>query len=128
MAHKMFLKLEGVRGQSENPRHHGEIEIYAFSWGGDHPQVPGGPGKASIKGLTISKRADRTSPILWVACHSGQYFKEAVLTVEEISEFGSMIRWTAMEMKSLNIESITSRGEEDESVTFKFDEVKMKHS
>ena len=128
MRQKMFFKLDGVRGESENPRHYGEIEIVAFSWGGKHQHSSGGPGKASNKDLTIAKKPDRTSPILWLACHSGQYFKEALLTVEEISEQGSMIRWTAMELKSVNIDSITSADDYTESVAFNFDELKLKHS
>ncbi len=74
MQQKIFLKLDGVRGESENPRHYGEIEIIAFSWGGKHQHAAGGSGKASIKDLSITKKADQTSAFLMVACHRGQHF------------------------------------------------------
>ena len=128
MAQKYFLKLDGVEGESNSPRHLGEIDIFAFSWGNKHQAgVGGGPEKASINDLSVAKKPDKASPVLWVAGHSGQYFREAVLTVEEISERGSLIRSTIAEMKSLNIESIT-RSEDQESVTFNFEDIKIKQS
>lgn len=33
MPKKMFLKLEGITGESQSPRHIGEIEISGFAWG-----------------------------------------------------------------------------------------------
>lgn len=130
MPQKYFLKLDGVEGESKSPRHLGEIDIFAFSWGGKHQGASGsggGPGKASISDLYVAKKADKASPILSVACESGQYFAKALLTVEEISEQGSMIRSTIAEMKSLNIESVT-RSEDEETVTFNFQDLKIKQS
>ena len=130
MAQKYFLKLDGVEGESKSPRHLGEIDIFALSWGSRHQGAAGGgggPGKASITDLYVAKKPDKASPILWTACESGQYFREAVLTVEEISEQGSLIRSTIAEMKSLNIESVT-RSEDQESVTLNFQDLKIKQS
>lgn len=128
MGQKMFLMLDGVRGESQNPRHYGEIEIVGFSWGGRHQHSAGGSGKASISDLSVTKRTDRTSPILMVACHRGQYFAKAVLTIEELSEWGSMLRSMVVELKSILIESVMADGNDHDSVTFKFADLKIKHT
>ena len=33
MAVDMFLKLDGIKGESKDSKHSGEIEILAWSWG-----------------------------------------------------------------------------------------------
>ena len=37
MAVNMFLKLDGITGESTNKGHKDEIEILSFSWGVAHP-------------------------------------------------------------------------------------------
>ena len=113
MEQKYFLKLTGVHGESENPRHYGEIEILGFSWGGDHVNSAGGRGRASFNDLNVMKMADRSSHFLFVARNSGQYFAEGVLTVEEIAEWKSVVRTTKIEMYSILISAFTSDGETD---------------
>lgn len=123
----MFLKLSGVRGESQNPRHYGEIEINGFSWGGKYQHSAGGPGKAAISDLTITKMADKTSAFLMVASHSGQHFPEAVLTIEQISEWGIMMRSIIFELKSILLDSVSGNGEM-ETITLSFAELKMVRS
>jgi type VI secretion system secreted protein Hcp len=113
MEQKYFLKLTGVQGESENPRHYGEIEILGFSWGGDHMNSSGGRGKASFNDLSVVKQANRSSHYLIVARNSGQYFATGVLTVEDIAEWKSVVRTTRIEMSSIQISAFTSDGETD---------------
>jgi type VI protein secretion system component Hcp len=128
MKKKMFLKLEGIRGESQNPRYPGAIEISAFMWGNKHPQVAGaGTGKASISDLTITRRSDTTSSILWVACHTGQSFAQGFLTTEDLSEQGSLIRSGVIEMKAIVLESMSVVGVE-ETITLNFEKFKILRS
>jgi type VI secretion system secreted protein Hcp len=123
----MFLKLSGVRGESQNPRHYGEIEISSFSWGGKYQHSSGGPGKATISDLTFTKMRDKTSGVLMVASHSGQHFTEAVLTIEQLSEWGSMMRSIVFELKSILLDSVSGDGETD-TITLSFADLKMMRS
>jgi len=127
MGKRFFLKLDGIRGESQNPRHHGEIEIDGFSWGGKHQHSSGGPGKASINDLAIAKKHDRASSALWVACQSGLYIREAVLTIEEIAEWGSLIRATIVELRSLAIDSMQTNGD-DEAIKFNFEAMRIRQA
>lgn len=107
----MFLKLDGVRGESKFPRHSGEIEIASLMWGGRHQQNSGsgtGRGKALINDLTVTKQTDKTSPILMIACSTGQNFPEGILTIEDISETGNLLRAVILNLKSILVDSVTA--------------------
>jgi type VI secretion system secreted protein Hcp len=125
MQDKYFLKLKGVRGESQSARHLGEIEISSFTWGSKNPQLSNaGRGRASFSDLIITKAQDVTSPILWLACHTGQAFAEGLLTKEELSEQGNLIRSTIIALASVMLESM-SVGERGETINLNFENVKV---
>ncbi len=105
----MFLKLDGVRGESYAPRHIGEIEISGFFWGEPKGLGAGrvGAGKASINDLTVFKQPDKTSPFLRVASTQGQHFKYGLLTIEKVSATGGLLHSYRIEMTSINIHFVT---------------------
>jgi len=81
-----FLKLEGVKGESTDKKHKGEIEIESYSLGltntGSFSQAPGaggGSGKVNFQDAHFSKKLDCSSPLLKLACATGQHIKEALL-------------------------------------------------
>jgi type VI secretion system secreted protein Hcp len=80
-----FLKIDGVAGESQDPRHVGEIEVQSFSWG--ESQLPPSAGTAAsrptIQDFHIVKYLDKASPVLMLAGASGQHFRSAVLTAEK---------------------------------------------
>ncbi len=88
MAVDMFLKLEGVKGESQDTKHKEEIDIVSFSYGVQQTGAfgsggGGGAGKASFTDLSVSKFADKASPILMRMCATGEHIKSAVLTVRK---------------------------------------------
>ncbi|SRR6266446_6584395 len=81
-----FLKLEGIKGESTDAKHKGEIEIESFSLGltntGSFSQAPGaggGSGKVNFQDVHFTKHLDSSSPLLALACATGQHIKEALL-------------------------------------------------
>jgi type VI secretion system secreted protein Hcp len=116
MRDNMFLKLDGVLGGSENPRHRGEIEISSFSWGGVTQGGTvtsgggGGAGKVQFTSMTFTARADKASPFLMVYSAAGQHIKQAVLTIEGMSRTGNMIRSNTITMNDVLIGSAKSNG------------------
>jgi len=106
-----FLKLAGVEGESKSPRHLGEIELATFTWGLKN-SVPngsgGGPGKASISDLTFTKKVDKTSAPLWVASTTGQNLGEGILTIEDLTEMGSLIRSIMFKLTSILVTSFST--------------------
>jgi type VI secretion system secreted protein Hcp len=82
---KTFLKLHGVKGESTDKAHKGEIDISSFSigvnGGATHASGGGGgAGKVTFSSFTITKRIDKASPLLFKAAASGQHYKEAVVS------------------------------------------------
>ncbi len=86
MAVDMFLKLDGIEGESRDSKHKGEIEIESFSWGvsnsgsAAHAGGGGGAGKASFQDFHFTKQVSKASPRLFLACASGQHIPQATLT------------------------------------------------
>jgi len=83
VAFDMYLKLEGIRGESKNQLHRDWIAIESFSWGVSQLGTPAGSGQASGKptgtDMMVSKSVDASSPPLFLACVNGEHIKEATL-------------------------------------------------
>jgi type VI secretion system secreted protein Hcp len=82
-AGNMFLKLDGVPGESADSKHRGDFEISSFSFGESnggaqtHASGGGGAGKASFSSFTITRPVDKSSPLLQKGAIDGQHYKEA---------------------------------------------------
>ena len=85
MAVDMFLKLDGISGESQDATHKGEIEIQSFSFGATQVGnrgngAGGGAGKVSFQDIHFTAPVNVSSPALLKACASGQHIKEATIT------------------------------------------------
>ena len=72
----MFLKLDGVDGESQDAAHKDEIEVLDWTWsmvqsGAMHSGSGGGAGKAQVGDLEFSHHLDRASPNLMRMCLPG---------------------------------------------------------
>jgi type VI secretion system secreted protein Hcp len=80
----MFLKLDGIDGESTDRIHPGEIEVSAFSWGlantGSIGGSGGGTGKAVLQDMSFSAAVSKASPNLILACATGIHLRTAKLT------------------------------------------------
>ena len=88
MAVDMFLKLEGIKGESLDDKHKDEIEVLSWSWGATNSGTAGRPGggspsKVNIQDLSITKRYDKSSPQLFLRCARGQHIATATLSVRK---------------------------------------------
>jgi type VI secretion system secreted protein Hcp len=89
MAVDLFLKIDGIAGESVDKTHKGEIELESFSWGetNEAPAHPGGAGsgagRVQIQDLHFVARVNKASPTLMLACATGKHLKEAVLTARK---------------------------------------------
>jgi type VI secretion system secreted protein Hcp len=78
-----FLKLDGIKGESTDKIHKGEIEIDGFSLsaqGSIQASSGGGGAGKTIQSFQITKKLDKASPLLFQAVATGQHFKDAVLS------------------------------------------------
>jgi type VI secretion system secreted protein Hcp len=91
MAVDMFLKLDGIKGESKDHKHKDTIHIESFSWGlsqtGAHGSGGGGgAGKVSVHDISITKFVDKATTALMLACANGKHLKEGLITVRKAGE------------------------------------------
>lgn len=90
MAVDMFLKIEGVEGESQSRGHEKWIEIESFSWGATNSGGQahgagggGGAGKVSMHDISFVHAYDKASPKLLESCCQGRHIKSAILSVRK---------------------------------------------
>jgi type VI secretion system secreted protein Hcp len=113
MAVDMFLKIEGIKGESSDDKHKGEIEVLSWSWGASqtgtmHHGMGGGAGKANIQDITVTKYIDRSTALLLQQCVKGAHFKEALLTVRKAG--GKPLEYIKVKMTDALITSVSVGG------------------
>lgn len=85
-ASDMFLKIEGIEGESLDSVHAGEIDVLAWSWGmtnsgSMHVGEGGGTGEPSFQDISVTKYVDKTTPNLVQKLATGEHYPSAILTV-----------------------------------------------
>lgn len=113
MAVDMFLKLDGVDGESADHKHKGEIQIESFSFGVAQTGTSGfggggGAGKASWHDLQINKRADKSSPILMLKCATGEHIKQGLLTCRKAG--GGQQEYYKIKLTDLLVSNFNNQG------------------
>ena len=88
MAQDIFLKINGIEGESMDSSHKNEIDVLSWEWqvmqeSNMHVGSGGGSGKATIKDLIFVHHVDRSSPNLMKFCMTGKHVPEAVLVVRK---------------------------------------------
>ena len=82
----VFLKLDGIEGESTDARHAKEIDVAAWSLGvtnsgSTHSGGGGGAGRATFTDLAVTKLLDKASPALMLAVATGRHLRSGRLTV-----------------------------------------------
>jgi type VI secretion system secreted protein Hcp len=83
----LFLKIDGISGESQDAKHKGEIDLRSFSWGETSESGPSraaggaaGAGKVAMQDFHFMTAVNKASPLLFLSCATGKHIKEAVLT------------------------------------------------
>ena len=108
-----FLKIDGIPGESNDSKHKGEIEVDSFSWGatnaGSHASGGGGgTGKVVFQDLHFTTHVNKSSPLLMLACASGQHIKKATLYVRK--QGGEQQEYYTLKLHDVVVTSYQSGG------------------
>ena len=135
MAVDMFLMLDGIKGESADDKHKGEIDIESFSWGlaqmGSGNRSTGlGTGKVDVGDLTIMKVIDKASPTLQLACANGKHIAKGKLTVRKAGE--NPLDYFTVDLEQVLISSYQVSGSggggtPTESVSINFAKIKTEY-
>lgn len=131
MALDMFIKLEGITGESKDAVHKGEVDVLAWSWGitnsgTTHAGGGGGAGKANFQDLSFTKWIDLASTPLMLASANGKHVTKATLVVRKAGEHP--LEYLTIVMTECLVTSVSTGGSsgEDrlsENVSLNFKEV-----
>jgi type VI secretion system secreted protein Hcp len=133
MAVDVFLKIGDVKGESNDSKHAGEIDVLSWSWGvsnsgsgalgGGH-----GAGKANFNDLSFMHALDKASPVLLKACAMGDHFPEATLVSRKAGK--GQQDYLIIKMKEVFITSVQPSGSSEhpmESVSISFGHVDLEY-
>ena len=113
MAVDMFLKIEGVDGESADDKHKGEIDVLSFSWGMNqsgsmHVAGGGGTGKVNVQDMSITKYLDKATTVLMQKCATGKHFPKAILTCRKAGD--KPVEYLKVTMEEVLVTGISSGG------------------
>jgi len=135
MAVDMFLKLDGIKGESLDEKHKDEIQIESFSWGLNQTGsmshgTGGGAGKVSVHDISITKNLDKSSPELMLSCCNGKHIATGLLTVRKAGE--KPLEYMKIKLTDILISSVQNAGHPSqdtltESLTLNFSKFQVEY-
>ena len=131
----MFLKIDGVEGESLDDKHKNEIELLSFSWGATQPGSAGhgggsGVGKVQVHDFQFAKYFDKASPKLFEACATGKHTPKVVLTCRKAG--GAQQEYLKVTFSEVIVSSIQNSGSggdalPTESVSLNFSKIEIEY-
>jgi type VI secretion system secreted protein Hcp len=133
----MFLMVKGashglIKGEAQDDKHKGEIEVLSWSWGiqGRASPTGGATGKAVMYDLKIIKKIDSASTALMSALRTNEVIQKAVLTLRKAGK--SQVEYLKVTIEngrviSLTIDSAEPLGGSNmiEQVSFSFNKIEV---
>lgn len=122
----MFLKIEGVEGESQDEKHKGEIDVLSWSWGTSQSGSSGRSSGACLQDMSLVKWIDSASGELIVGSTIGQTYNRATLTMRSTSGDKTALEFLVITMHDVSVSSFQTgaEGGQDrmtESVSLNFD-------
>ena len=130
----MFLKMDGVEGESTDKTHGKEIDVLSWSWGasqsGSMAMGGAGAGKVVMQDFHFTKSVDKSSPKLFEALATGKHLKEAKLVLR--SAGGSQVEYLVITLSDVLVSSYSTGGSSGddrptESISLNFAQIKMSY-
>jgi type VI secretion system secreted protein Hcp len=136
MAADMFLMLDGIKGESADDKHKGEIDIESFSWGlaqsgSGHRGTGSGTGKVDVHDIQITKKVDKSSPTIQLACANGKHITKGKITLRKAGE--NPLDYFTIDLDGVFVSSYNvshqagSSGVPDESIHLNFVKIKTEY-
>ena len=132
-ASQMYLKIDGVDGESTDKTHSDEIEVLSWSWGMSTsitPTTSTRPEPTTFQALSITKYIDKATPKLMLAASTVEPYDQAILTLRRIGE--NPAEYLTITMNRVYVTSLSTGGSaaEDrmtETVKFIFETVEVEY-
>lgn len=140
MAYDMFLRIDGIQGDSKDAKHQQWIEVNSYS----HriSQAPGGAlsaqgvhtgGRADHDDFAITKRLDSASPVLLLHCCNGKHIPSA--DFELCRAMGDKTLFMKYTFRDLIVASVSPSGSASsddplpmEEITFRYGSIQWEYT
>lgn len=100
-----LLEIEGIKGESTDSKHADAIELESFSWGATNSGS-----MAKTITLSLGKRIDKSSPLLFLACAKGNHIPQAILTCRKSGGDGGKNDYYVITFSDILVSSYQSGG------------------
>lgn len=134
-AGNMFLKLDGIDGESQEIDHEDEIDVLSWSWkmtnsSTTHMGGSGGTGRVSFEDLSLTKYLDKSSPKLMLKCSDGSHIATATLVVRKSGD--RSLEYLVITMTNVIVTKVSIGGSDGENrltenITLNFSEVEVEY-
>ena len=127
-ANDMFLKIDGIKGESTDDKHKEWIEVLSWSWGTSQAsgKLKRGDSPMCIQDLQLTKFVDSATPGLIMNGVTGQVAKTATLTVRKAG--GSQQEYLIVKMSDVLVSSYQTGGGASDSQALLVDKVTLSFS
>ncbi len=124
MASDYLLEIDGIKGESQDSKHKDTIEIASFSWGAKNTGAHaggggGGTGKVSFQDIHFTTSVNKSTPLLFLACATGQHIKKATLFVRK--QGGDQHDYYKVTMEDLLVSGVANGHEVDDTDAIPYD-------
>lgn len=119
MAQDMFIKIDGIEGESLDATHKNEIQVLNWDWvvsqhSNMHSGSGGGSGKATVNDFSFTHYVEKASPNLLNHCLTGKHIKNIQFVVRKAG--GDPLEYLIMKFTDTIITRVDLHGSlEDES-------------
>jgi type VI secretion system secreted protein Hcp len=116
MAIDMFMKVDGVTGESQDSNHKGWTDIKSFSWGATQPGNMsvgggGGAGKVNFEDLHVNALIDKSTTAILKHCASGKHLTKVELSVCKAG--GQQVEYTKITLEDVLVTAVNYTGSDD---------------
>ena len=129
----MFLKIEGVEGESKDKAHGKEIDVLFLNWSSAMQASragAAGTSKANVEDISVTKYIDKATPKLFESLATGKHIAEAKIVVR--SAGGNPVEYLKYTLRDVMITSYsTGASGEDrptESISFNYGKIEVEYT
>lgn len=117
MASDMYMKIDGIKGESKDSNHKEWIDIKSFTWGAEQPGSMttgggGGSGRVNFDDLVVIASIDKSAPTLLQSCASGKHISKLEISVCKAG--GEQVEYYRETLEDLIVTSVKFIGTEDD--------------
>lgn len=133
----IFVKIDGIPGESLVEAHKDELEVLSFSMGAMQPvsgtpSSAGGATAASVhfSEISMAKYVDKATPKLYKFCASGNHINTVTFSFHRAAKDGATVKYLEIVLTNSLISNISTAGSggEDilvENVSFNFGAIQL---